>query len=226
MAYARVAVDSGRPQREPFTYSVPKDLAVGVGQGVLVPFGRQMLQGVVLELEDSSEIAEPRPIHSLIDESPLLTAPQIELALWISDYYQAPLFDCAALFLPPGFSRKPLRMLRPSPISDASALERLSPRQSEVLTTITGRGPISSDRLDALLDGKTMPTIRALLRMHPDRREVHLGAAHHATPRRTDRRAGRLTRRCRDGDSSLAALQELATSGSRRGVDRRTPTSE
>ena len=165
MSYARVAVDSGRPQREPFTYAVPTDLAIGVGQGVLVPFGRQVLQGVVLALEDSSEIAEPRPIHSLIDETPLLTPAQIELALWISDYYRSAIFESAALFLAPGFSRKPLRMLRPAPIVDASALQPLSPRQREVLTTITGRAPISIDRLDALFDGKTAPTVRALLKM-------------------------------------------------------------
>ena len=159
MPYAQVAVDSGRPQRDPFTYLVPDDLAVSVGHGVLVPFGRQVLQGIVLRLEDVADIAGPRPIRSLIDATTLLTPSQIQLASWISEYYQAGIFESVALFLAPGFSRKPLRMLRPTSISDASVLQALSPRQSEVLTAITRRAPISIARLAALLDGKTAPTL-------------------------------------------------------------------
>ena len=82
MIYAEVAVSSRRPQRDPFTYTVPSQFTIAVGDGVFVPFGRQVLQGVVLGLAASTTIASPRPILAKIDDpaqlgAPLLTRAQV-----------------------------------------------------------------------------------------------------------------------------------------------------
>ena len=86
--YAEVAVNAGRPLRQPFTYAVPADFLtrsgpLRVGHGVFVPFGRRVVQGVVLALRSDTDIASPRPVHARIDPAdptPLLTPAQAALA--------------------------------------------------------------------------------------------------------------------------------------------------
>ena len=135
MIYAEVAVSSRRPQRDPFTYTVPSQFTIAVGDGVFVPFGRQVLQGVVLGLAASTTIASPRPILAKIDDpaqlgAPLLTRAQVALARSIADAYLASLFPAVALFLPPNFERKPVRTLHAVPFIDESALNGLSEREA------------------------------------------------------------------------------------------------
>ncbi|MCZ6707693.1 MAG: hypothetical protein O7A71_07095, partial [Chloroflexi bacterium] len=82
--FAEIAVYSGRPHRETFTYRIPDGLAVLRGHALFVPFGRRVLQGVVLRLTDSSDIADPRPIHAFIEDEPVITSAQAELAVWMA----------------------------------------------------------------------------------------------------------------------------------------------
>src|SRR5271169_5828315 len=46
--YAEVAVHTDAPYRHPFTYSIPPELSLQPGHGVVVPFGQRTLQGIVL----------------------------------------------------------------------------------------------------------------------------------------------------------------------------------
>src|SRR6266567_5189633 len=107
MRYAEVAVRSDAPYRHPFTYSVPPGLALAPGQGVLVPFGRRTLQGVVLSISDSPKFeGQVRSLLDVATELPLLPPHLLDLARWISDRYLAPLFGCVSLLLPPGVERR------------------------------------------------------------------------------------------------------------------------
>jgi len=90
-------------QRQTFSYSIPSELTVNVGQAVYVPFGQKTIQGLVLELTDFPAFEATRDIIGIIDSQPLLSTKQILLAKWLSDYYLSPLFDALALMLPPGF---------------------------------------------------------------------------------------------------------------------------
>ncbi|MEE9277849.1 MAG: primosomal protein N', partial [Dehalococcoidia bacterium] len=164
MPFAEVAVFAGRPQRQTFTYAIPSHLDVRVGHGVFVPFGRQALQGVVLELGDSSAVANPREIRSLIQEERLLSPARAALVRWIADSYLAPLAATVSLFLPPGFGRKPQRLLRAAPLADGAAMAALSERERLVLNAVTARGSVEAGALErALKDGKVGATIRALV---------------------------------------------------------------
>ena len=58
-----------------FTYEVPKEFenSIKVGLRVLVPFGRQELEGFVLELKDDEKTEyEIKKIISLIDKEPVI----------------------------------------------------------------------------------------------------------------------------------------------------------
>jgi len=52
MGYAEVSVNSPAAQRRTFSYTVPPNLSVAIGQAVWVPFGDKLLQGIVLELTE------------------------------------------------------------------------------------------------------------------------------------------------------------------------------
>ena len=170
--YAEIAVNGGRPLRQPFTYAITQPLldeagGIRVGHGVFVPFGRRVVQGVVLALRDESEIASPRPITALIEPAPLLTPAQASLARWIADAYLASLWACVSLFLPRRMTSPPLRILRatepPPPPSTAGG--DLSDLQTDLLADITRRGPIDLAKLAATRDDARIESaLEALIR--------------------------------------------------------------
>jgi primosomal protein N' (replication factor Y) len=105
VSFAEVAVHTDVPYRQAFSYAVPPGMAVAPGSGVLVPFGRHTLAGVVLEVgEQPAYTGETR--HLLAAAGALLTPRQIALAHWLSRRYLAPLYPCVALMLPPGFDKR------------------------------------------------------------------------------------------------------------------------
>src|SRR4030042_4005162 len=122
MRYAEVSVNSPAAQRRTFSYSIPSDLNIQVGQAVWVPFGERLLQGVVMELTEYPAVEETRDIPDVIEPDPVLSPEQIELAFWISRYYLTPLFDAVSLMLPPGYQRKAVTFVRTTIADDASLL--------------------------------------------------------------------------------------------------------
>ncbi len=90
-----------------FHYDVPSDLrpTLRVGHLVEVEFGRRLAQGIVIDLTETSPVAETKPVIALVDETPVVWRWQIELAQWLSSHYLAPLNACLRLMLPPGLTR-------------------------------------------------------------------------------------------------------------------------
>ena len=91
-----------------FTYVVPPALAetLAIGQRVLVPFGRTMLEGVVISLSDrlqpGMKAAYIKEIRSLVDSTgdAELSPAQLELSRAIAEHYVAPWGQCLRLVLP------------------------------------------------------------------------------------------------------------------------------
>jgi len=147
MSFAEVAVNSTAPHRRAFTYSLPAGLAVAEGQAVYVPFGNRTLQGVVLEVTEQPSYPETRDIIGPMESRPLLLPHHTVLARWLSDYYLAPLFDCVAPMLPPGFRRKPLTILRSLVSAEEVPSLELTPRRREVLEQVAGRRQVELEEL-------------------------------------------------------------------------------
>jgi primosomal protein N' (replication factor Y) len=107
MMYARVAVNFPSDSST-FDYSLPEHLVAGIHAGCLVtvPFGRQVVQGVVLELLTQPSVAETKSIIDLLDPLPVLTGTQIALAKWLASETLSPLADCINLMLPSGLSQR------------------------------------------------------------------------------------------------------------------------
>jgi primosomal protein N' (replication factor Y) len=104
--YVDVAVNLPQVQGS-FHYHLPSELAdqVQAGQLVVVPFGQQRVQGIVLQLLDQAEVPETKPIEELLDPVPVLNSQQMELARWLESETKTPLIECLTLMLPPGLSQ-------------------------------------------------------------------------------------------------------------------------
>lgn len=94
-----------------FTYRVPEGLGgeVRTGCRVVVPFGRQLLTGYVVEThqtlaETGQNGAELKEIDELLETDPLVTPELIALTRWIADYYYAPWGEVIKSSLPAGIN--------------------------------------------------------------------------------------------------------------------------
>ena len=103
MRYAEVAVDASVAHSRTFSYSVPPRFTVEPGQLVWIPFGRRVVQGLVVELIDTPNVPNTRDILQPVEPSPLIGSHHLQLGRWISSRYRCSLFTAIAPLLPPGF---------------------------------------------------------------------------------------------------------------------------
>jgi len=150
--YAEVSVNLPAVHRRTFTYSIPSNLNIVPGQAVLVPFGTQLAQGIIIELIEQPAVEQVKDIAGTITSQPLLTPRQIELARWLSDYYLAPLFSAIALMLPPGFERRVLTYF--TPVGQAYDETKLNDTQVHILAHIQREGTVWLKDLEKTLGKK------------------------------------------------------------------------
>ena len=156
MKYAEVSVNAPAAQRQTFSYSIPSELTVEIGQAVYVPFGQKTVQGLVIELTDVPAFEPTRDIIGVIDSQPLLSAKQILLARWISDYYLSPLFDAIALMLPPGFERRVLTTI--SLTKQEYNTDSLNEHQLSLLQSVKQKSPQKLKEIETALGKKRTST--------------------------------------------------------------------
>ncbi len=89
------------PLDQTFTYAV-NGVVPAVGARVLVPFSGQKLMGVVVKVHEDApaEEFEIKPVQQVLDDTAILPAELMELALWIAQYYVAPLGEVLRGMLP------------------------------------------------------------------------------------------------------------------------------
>ncbi len=106
--YYRVAVNL--PQiSESYDYHLPEDQTHPIlerGALVLVPFGSQIVQGVVLEEVAHPSVAETRPIQEILDEKTVIPAHLLSLAQQMCQVTLSNLGEWMGLLLPSGLEQK------------------------------------------------------------------------------------------------------------------------
>ena len=123
--YVKVAVNSGRPTYLTFSYSVPADREIVPGEVVHAPFGRQTLQGIVVDGPVDTPGYDPsgvRPLEPALEGAPRVTPERMALAGWLQEYYLAPPWEAHAVFLPPGAGERPERAGREQPVAVPGAV--------------------------------------------------------------------------------------------------------
>ena len=116
---ARVAVERGIDKLLDYVIPAKMEADVKVGQRVRVPLGRgnKLAHGYVASIADHSAQAKLKPLHSIADERPLLSASLMDLAIWISRYYFTPFGLVLENMIPSAVKRrvgvKSVRVVRP-----------------------------------------------------------------------------------------------------------------
>src|SRR5215203_7126795 len=107
MAIAKVEpLLTTRALRGPFDYLLPDRLAgVGVGSVLRVPFGRQRVVGVVVEVAESSDLPPERLAEPLEALEAGATPELVRLGLWVAREYCSTPARGLQLVLPPGTGR-------------------------------------------------------------------------------------------------------------------------
>ncbi|MDP2778064.1 MAG: hypothetical protein Q8O48_10515, partial [Anaerolineales bacterium] len=135
-----------------FDYAVPPELAPQIQAGCLVvaPFGNQTVQGIVLELTDSASIQNPKAIIDLLDPAPVLTPPQIALAIQLANSTLNPLAAIVGLMIPTGLSQQADIVYqtvdrRPQTTQDGP----MSAVHGRLLKLLNERGPLRGRQIDS-----------------------------------------------------------------------------
>lgn len=103
MDYAKVAVNlTAKNLFREFTYRVPPALQfLQQGWRVVVPFGKKMLEGFIVEEDKNPDLSmEIRPIHQALGDAPWFDREMLSTAYWLSQYYMCTLAEALRLFIP------------------------------------------------------------------------------------------------------------------------------
>ncbi len=161
MSIAEVAVPLAVEQT--FDYKIPEGLRgqIAVGQRVLVPFReRARTEAFVIALKERSPFeSRLREIAAIVAPEPELSASDLALARWISDYYLAPL-GIVLQALAPGHA--------PPKRENAVRYVKLNVSLAELLAQIEqrqARAPQQAALLRALLSAEPLPEKELLARV-------------------------------------------------------------
>ena len=124
--YANVSINLNQIDRS-YHYAIPIDLLDRLQPGALVkvPFNKQIVQGVVLDLIDHPEVANPLEVMELLSDDTVLTPAQVSLAQWLAQVRSTAraAFTCAARARRAGPSR-PARGSSPRFFAQAASRPR------------------------------------------------------------------------------------------------------
>ncbi len=91
-----------------FDYEVPEALIhrLSVGMRVKVPFGfrNNSVEGIVVELAQTTEFKALKPIRQIVGSEPVCSHRMLKLCLWISEKYFCSLYQAIRLTTPPGMT--------------------------------------------------------------------------------------------------------------------------
>lgn len=91
-----------------FDYHIPVELQSTIQEGCLleVPFGKQMVQGVVIQLHNTPEVEDTRDVSVLLDPLPVVTPAQIQLAQSLAKTFLCTISQALDLMVPSGLSQR------------------------------------------------------------------------------------------------------------------------
>ena len=142
---------------KPYDYLIPAEMQGTIQPGcrVLVPFGRgnRKTEGFVVQCAEIEDTQELKAISYLYDNTVVLSAADIRLAMWMCTQYFCTFFEAADAMLPPGIWQRDKTLYSPTEISLDDALEKVkrSPRKQALLQAVyEAKNPLSTDKLKKL----------------------------------------------------------------------------
>ncbi|MFM1559520.1 MAG: primosomal protein N' [Roseibacillus sp.] len=157
---AKVLIDG--PSELIFDYAIPDELSALPGCRVRVPLRERSATGTILSVGEhglprrsGTETGDPgfrlKPIDSLIDPEPLITANLIALAQWMTNYYGTPLEQIMRSLLPGAVrqethsakTRQVATILKMPDEEEMAKLSRRASRQHTILQLLQASGPMA-----------------------------------------------------------------------------------
>ncbi|MBI5006510.1 MAG: primosomal protein N' [Nitrosomonadales bacterium] len=156
MPIIRIALDV--PLSTLFDYVASEDMQIGIGQRVLVPFGRKQVLGVAMAWTESSDLTADRirPVSQVLDDVPPLPQELLTLLQFCSDYYHHPLGMTVLAALPTR-----LRAVEPVTVKQSLGYALSAAGRALDLATLPKRRVVQQRILQAL---RTAPLSGAQLR--------------------------------------------------------------
>ena len=147
--YARISVNIAQVSGV-FDYSIPAELAPAIllGSLVQVPFGKQVVQGIVVALPEEAMVAETRPVEAVIESEPVVTLPQIALAEELAKQNFSTISAFLDLMVPPGLSQHADVRIHLLTEPDANTL---APLQAKIVSLLKKRGDMRGSQLTTAL---------------------------------------------------------------------------
>ena len=134
-----------------FTYRVPQawDGRVGAGFRVIVPFGtRSRYTGIVYDADAADPGGTLKDIEAVPDDYAVMTAEQLRLMVWISEYYMCSVGEVVRAALPAGLKVETETMVEASPDFDPTIPPGLSDERQLILwQALSSKGRMSSKAL-------------------------------------------------------------------------------
>jgi len=153
------------PLKGTFTYQLTKkDYEIlSIGTRVAVPFGsRKVHTGLVYKLhQDKPQLYKAKPIHYIIDSSPIVTRRQIELWQWMADYYMCSIGDVFRQALPSALRVDGETFIKRTP---HVLQEELTEKEALIILETEKKSSVSIDELaEKLNDKKILRYVKQLL---------------------------------------------------------------
>lgn len=186
---ASILIDG--PSELVFDYAIPEHLKVLPGCRVRIPLRNRPATGTVLRItENTQSDFALRFLTDLIDPEPLVTAPLLKLAEWITSYYGTPLEQVIRSIIPStirgeNHSAKTRRaaLLKKKPNEEElSTLAKRAKRQHQIITLLSVSdtpipvsdlgGPAASASLKALSEKGWVTMTELQVRRDPDAQET------------------------------------------------------
>ena len=152
----------------PYDYLVPEEWAEKIqpGMRVYVPFsqGNRRSEGIVLALREHSEFGKLKSILTVLDEEPILTQEQIQLALFMRERFFCTVYDAVKAILPAGlwFTESGKRKVNDKTVEMAKLI--VAPEDASVIAdNKRRRSPQQANLLDMLCSFEALPS-RELMR--------------------------------------------------------------
>jgi primosomal protein N' (replication factor Y) (superfamily II helicase) len=163
--YASIALPV--PNTDSFTYLIPPELAQAAepGRRAVVPFGRRLLTGFIVETGDDPGDVPPekcRPISDIPDDEPVFDDHMRDLARWISDYYLCAPGEVLRAMMPAG--GETISRIRVYATDSPPKARGLTGNQRKALDIILGEGSMLLRTLDRTAGFKASSVVRALER--------------------------------------------------------------
>jgi len=147
--YAQIAVNVPGVHDQ-FDYLIPSNWQERLEPGYLVevPFGKQMVQGIVVCLKTHSDYPEIKEISGVLDEEPAVNSNYIELAKALAKTYFRPVSAYLSAMLPPGMGQR-ADTLYEADLSEDIDQASFTSLQRRLIDILMRRGALRGRQLDS-----------------------------------------------------------------------------